>query len=306
MATSDLIMTLGKVIIAAAWADGKITHDEIISLKDLMFHLPNLTRLQWAELDMYIETPVVEGERERLVDTLRQQVNSGQDRQFALDTLQAMISADGEITESEQAMMDDVREQLDGGMNVFGGFRRLVGGSIDERTERLKSAPNRDEFYDDFIKNKVYYEVQRRLQSGEVDLDMPDDQLRKLSFAGGLMAQIARVQAGINEDELQAIADALETHWQMPRPHAAFVAQVAASELAENLDYMRTAREFYGLCTEAELSNFLDALFQVAASDGMATYAELEEVRAISRTLHFSNEQFIAAKIKIPKDKRET
>lgn len=306
MANSDLIMTLGKVIIAAAWADGKIAHDEIVSLKDLMFLLPDLTRLQWAELDMYIETPVSAEERERLIDELRRQVRSGKDRQFALETLQAMISADGEITDSEQAVMDDVQEQLEGGMNIIGGFRRLVGGSIDERKERLKSAPNRSEFYDDFIKNKVYYEVQRRLQLGEADLDIPDDQLRKLSFAGGLMAQIARVHAGINEDELQAIAQALETHWQMPRVQAVFVAQVATSELAENLDYMRTAREFYALCTQDELDDFLDVLFEVAASDGMATYAEIEEIRAISRTLHFSHEQFINAKIKIPKDKRET
>ena len=302
----ELIIILAKVIIAAAWADGKITNDEINHLKDLMFRMPNMTRLQWAELDMYIETPVDDAERERLIEELRRQVSGSDDRQLALDTLLAMIEADGDVSDDEQAMMDTVKEVLtDSGAVMFNSIKRLVTGSIDERAERIAEAPNRDAYYHDFITNKVYYEVQRRLRMGETELNIDDNKLRKLSLAGGLMAQIARVHQGINDDELQAIAESLEKHWQLPRTESAFVAQVATSELAENIDYMRTAREFYDVCDNQEILDFVDILFEVAASDGIATMSEIEEIRAVSKSLLVNHDQFIEAKIKIPRDKRE-
>ena len=40
MSDRNLIFTLAKVIIAAAWADGQVSHEEVNSLKDLLFQLP--------------------------------------------------------------------------------------------------------------------------------------------------------------------------------------------------------------------------------------------------------------------------
>ena len=48
MVDSNLILTLSKVIISTAWADGEVSHEEINSLKDLLFRLPNITGREWA------------------------------------------------------------------------------------------------------------------------------------------------------------------------------------------------------------------------------------------------------------------
>jgi uncharacterized membrane protein YebE (DUF533 family) len=55
MSDATFILTLGKVIIAAAWADGEVAHDEMNCLKDLLFRLPGLTGREWAMLEMYTE-----------------------------------------------------------------------------------------------------------------------------------------------------------------------------------------------------------------------------------------------------------
>ena len=68
---SDAIMALAKVMIAAAWADGNVGIEEMNSLKDLLFQLPEMTASDWAELDIYIETPVGDAERARLVADLQ-------------------------------------------------------------------------------------------------------------------------------------------------------------------------------------------------------------------------------------------
>ena len=71
MKKQHLILTLAKVLLAAAWADGEMSHEEINSMKDLLFRLPQLSARQWASLQMYMEAPVGDAERARLVDELR-------------------------------------------------------------------------------------------------------------------------------------------------------------------------------------------------------------------------------------------
>ena len=58
MSNSNVMLSLAKVMVAAAWADGVITNEEINSLKDLLFHLKGITAQDWAEIDIYVETPV--------------------------------------------------------------------------------------------------------------------------------------------------------------------------------------------------------------------------------------------------------
>ena len=63
-------------------------------------------------------------------------------------------------------------------------------------------------------------------------------------------------------------------------------------------------REFGAATTREERLRFLDVLFQIALADGFVTYEETEEIRLISQGINLANEEFIAAKIKIPRDKR--
>jgi len=71
MANEEMILTLAKVIIAAAWADGKVGHEEINALKDLLFNLRGINAKQWAELEIYLEAPITPEERAKLLDELQ-------------------------------------------------------------------------------------------------------------------------------------------------------------------------------------------------------------------------------------------
>lgn len=305
MPQSKLIMTLGKVIIAAAWADGQIAHDEVNSLKDLLFHLPGLNAKDWAELDIYMESPVGEAERQRLVDELLRVVRSPRDRQLALETLDALVNADGQVTAEEHEVVAEIKRELESqDVSVFGALGRLFSGPLQRRSAAV-DAPNREQFLYDFIHNKVYYTVQRRLEAEGASMSLSEEKLRKLSLAAGVMGRVARVRDGVDEREQQHIAAALVDRWGISQDEAAIVAEAATSEQAATMDHFRTAREFFELCTPEELVSFADVLFQIAAADGLVTRDEIEEIRSISRTLLLSHEQFIAAKLKIPREQRE-
>jgi uncharacterized tellurite resistance protein B-like protein len=303
MSNERLIMTLAKVLVAAAWADGELTHEEVNSMKDLLYRLPQLSARQWASLQMYTEAPVGEAERARLVEDLRHAIESPQDRELALRTLDEMMRVDGQVSEEEELAAAEIKaaiESVDVGL-----LGRLVKGMTGRRTQAVANAPNREDYFDDFVKNKVYYGVRRRLDIGEAEMDVGEDVLRTLSLAGGIMAQIAQVNPDVTEPEVATMADALQTHWHLAPEQAAFVAEVAVSETASLLDQHRLARQFANVTSPQERAEFLDVLFAVAAADGEASYAEIEEIRRISRSLKLSHEQFIEAKLKIPRDQRK-
>jgi uncharacterized membrane protein YebE (DUF533 family) len=67
-ARKDLIMTLAKALIAAAWSDGEISLDERNCLKELLFNLRELTARDWASLEIYMAAPL-EVEEKRISST---------------------------------------------------------------------------------------------------------------------------------------------------------------------------------------------------------------------------------------------
>lgn len=303
----NLILALAKVIIAAAWADGQVTHGEINNLKDLLFRLPDLTGREWAMLEMYIDAPVGETERARLVEQLRDEIRTSADKALALAALDDLSYVDGRLAPEEEAVLAEIKEAIQfADVGLIGALSGLVRGMVGRRRAALAEAPNREEYFEDFIKNRVYYGVRRRLDAGpgEGELDIPETELRKLCLAGGLMARVAHVDREVQAGEVAAMVAALQRDWELDGPAAAFVAETAVDELGYDMDYYRLTREFFSNTTREERVRFLDVLFNVADADGQVSVDEIEEIRTITRSLKLEHHEFIAAKLRIPKERR--
>jgi uncharacterized tellurite resistance protein B-like protein len=299
MPESNMILTLAKVIIAAAWADGEVTHDEINSLKDLLFHLKGLTARDWSELEIYLDSPVHTAERNRLVAELQAVITSPQDKVLALTALNEMIKADGEVTEEERVVTQEIETAIEAvDVNIFGHMGRLMRGPLRRRQQVVAEPHNRELYMEDFLKNRIYFQVRRRLDLGEAELDLPQEDLRKLSLAGGIMARVAHVDHEVTESEFSAMVDALQKDWGLSHEAATFVTEIALSEFGAELDHYRLNREFFTATSEQERIRFMDALFAVAKADGEISHRETEEIRLISRGLKLTHQQFIQAKLR--------
>ena len=305
MPRSNAIKALAKVMIAAAWTDGSVTNEEMNSLKDLLFQLPEMTASDWAELDIYIETPVGEAERVRLVADLQANLKSSQDKELAITMIDELVSADGEITAEERESVEQIKSAIrDANVGVLGSMGNFLGSSVNRRSKKVADAPNRELYLDDYVKNKVYYNVSRRLELEETEIDIPEKELRKLSLAGGLMARVAYVDHEVQEGEFDSMVNAIQSNWELSDVEAALVAESAVSAITKGLDYYRMSRRFFESTTEDERVHFMDALFAVADGDGHVSYEEIEEIRTIATVLKLHHKQFIDAKLKIPRDRR--
>jgi uncharacterized tellurite resistance protein B-like protein len=304
---------LAKVAIAAAWADGEITPQEITSVKQVLMRLPNssgksgpqLTAREFALLEMYARLPVEADERARLLEELQAAKWTPADRQLAIETLTNLIQADGSVTSDEQAVVAEVTAAIDaaaGGSTKSLG--RLFGRSVKQVASASGSAPNRERDLDEFMKNKAYYMIRTRLADEGVEAGMSDAELRKLSTATGLMARVSRVDPSSGEEELTAIAQALQSHWPISAEAARIAAEATLSGISLDTDPLRLAQELLEITDEDERARFIDALFVVAFADGFVSQAELSEIGSIASFLYVPRKAFINAKVKIPAEQR--
>ena len=296
------LLSLAKVLIAAAWADGQITVEEHNCLKDIIFHLTDsgtpLSGQEWALLEMYMDSPIAANERAQLVTELQDAIRSSAEKRFVINALQQMALADGVSEEEEQRIVREMEQAInESETGVMDGLNRLLGGALQRRSAAVQSAPNRDAYFDDFLKNKVYYELSRQLREEGKSLDLPDDEVRKLGLAGGLMARIANVDQNISAEEQRIMAEVMERHWQLTPEAAEFVANVAVSSLDVNYDYYRMTREFATSTSDEERRNFLVALFLIAGADQDVSFEETEEIRLVSRGINVTHQDFINAKL---------
>jgi hypothetical protein len=115
---------------------------------------------------------------------------------------------------------------------------------VQRRSTAIAIAPNREDAFEDFVKNRIYYLVRERLRLGTADLSVPDAEVRKLSLAGGLMARVANIDRTLTSEERDAMITVLQTDWGVSHVAAALIAEVAVSAVASDLDYFRLTRTF--------------------------------------------------------------
>jgi len=298
MPNSDLILCLAKVLVAAAWADEEVSHDEINALKDLLFHLPGLSARDWAELEIYIDSPIDPSERTRLLQDLQAAIRTRQEKTLASETLEQLIQADGSVTPDERAIADEIQSAIDSiNTNIFSRMGKMIRSSVTKRSQTVAGTANREQYLEDFIHNRIYYKLKRKLGEDEAEIQLTDDEFRKLALASGLLSRVAFVDKNVTTEEKTSIVEILRSGWDLRRETAVLVAETALSAFEEGLDYYRLSREFFIATEEKERFNFLRALFRVAASDGDLSHEEAEEIRKIAQVLKLTHKQYIDAKL---------
>lgn len=294
-----VILTLAKVLVAAAWADGVLSTDEVNSMKrDLLTKIPNLSTQQWASVAIYFDSPVDEAERTRLIQQLRSQITTPLGKQLVFDALDDLVAADGAVSDEERRVVDEVKAAIESGNSAgLGKVSRLFRGRS-APAPVVAQGPNREVYLDEYIQNRVYYVIRRRLDQAGVAPKLSDAEIRKLSLAGGMMAVVARTNPQVTEQEKATMTATLQQNWRLNDEQAAFLVDVAVSQQPADLDSFRLADGFAAVSDYDERGQLVDALFAIAAADGAVNNDEVETIRGMANSLVLTHERFIEAKLK--------
>lgn len=289
-------VSLARVLIALAWADGQISHEELNFLKDFIFKF-DVTGEEWARLEMYLEDPVPPQEAEALIQDFVQRIGSHQERQVVLSALEGLMRADGMTTQEEREFLDRFTalvRQAPSAPALLNGIRGLFTHTVfqpvhgSQRSEELR----------EFLNNRVLFKVRRALERERLSLEARPDELAFATLFGGLLALVASVHEGLDARELAALRRHLHQTAGLSQEAVELILSVIQETAARGLDRFRLTREFYGKSTPDQRVQLLDCLFDIAGSDADLQHAEVEEVRAIAYGLKFTHREFIQAKLK--------
>ncbi|MBN2182631.1 MAG: TerB family tellurite resistance protein [Sedimentisphaerales bacterium] len=306
MLNKEFVMDLARLVIAAAWADGRLQNEEINSLKDLLFNLEEVTGEDWATLEIYMDSPVEPQEADQLLERVLSRIKSPQDRDFVIATLENLIRADGVVSDEEKAILEKIKEQASSvEVGIFAKLSKMMKRSISNRNQTYKSAAQRESQINDFIENKIYYQLKSDRDKKGIKIDLPEEKLKQLCLAAGLLARIAAVDSGISDREKQTIRDVLSEQWNLSERQANIITEISCDRTLKGLDFFRLTRGFFECTTLQQRKDFIKSLFRIANASDKTSHDETEEIRRISNSLKLSHKDFIEAKLTIPDEQRE-
>lgn len=299
-------MDLAKLLIAAAWADGELQNEEINSLKDLLFNLEGVTGDEWAHLEVYMDSPVSAQEREKLLSRVLSNIRSEEDKVLVVTTLERLFEADGKVTDEEKSALEEIKSAVSGvSTGLLSRLSKLVKGAMVKRDENYQASAQREGRVDDYVENTIYYQLKSEIQNKGTDIGIPEQKLRKLCLAAGLLARISAVDEEVSDQEKQTIKEVLSAEWGLSQREADLVARISLDTSLKGLDHFRLSRGFFECTDIHERRSFLKCLFTIANASGRTSYAETEEIRKIANSLKLAHKDFIEAKLSIPDGDRE-
>jgi uncharacterized tellurite resistance protein B-like protein len=283
-----------KLLVALAWADGKIQAAELNFIKRLVLRF-GLDDQIWAELDPYLEDPVNDAERQALARDLSEHLKLPGARAEVLGMLEHLTGSDETVTAEEKEALQEIRAvlQSDGSSGLLSGLKRLFGGA--KAGARSSEHLSRD--VDTFLQNKVLYRLRRQLKQREAQVEADDRRLSFWALFGGLMGRVIAADENLHEQEVQAIGRILAARSDLDAEHSALVTSVVSEESLKGLDRYRLIQGFLELSTPDERLMLVSCLFDVATADGDLPASEHEEIRGVAYGLGLSHRQFIDAKL---------
>lgn len=282
-----LALTLGKLLVAVAWADGTLQDEEVEVLKDLIYSLPDLSREDWASIEVYMQSPVTGKECQLLMDKFRSMLKTEEQKRYALNALRRVLGAGGgNLTKEEKALFHVLHEEIE---SASGGFASKIGeffeASRDHRKRTLNRIPKRERNLDDFIDNPVFYHAFQRITARGIVIHMNRAELEKLCTAGALMAAIAQADGEVDPMETLEIKEAFMKHWKVNKEASEIVAEIAVDHEVIGLDLLRLCRKLFQETTDEERKHFFLILCDIIRADNKVVADELERVRAIATHL---------------------
>jgi uncharacterized tellurite resistance protein B-like protein len=305
MADKSFILELGKLLIAAAWADGVLSTEEVNGLKELLFQLPDISGEEWMELELYMASPVGEAERQRLLDRVLGRMGSAGDKALALETIEKLMPPEASKSDQQTEVIQQLGDDLEQGRAGFlDHLRRPFRRMLNLRGQHYTQEQDRETRLEDFIKNTIYFQVTMELRDRGITFEMPDSEIRKLCLAAGLMARVAGVDHVVSSEETRVMSGVLQRHWTLTEEQAQLVAEISHHRIFRGLDSVRLVKRFKDLTTRTERKDFLHCLFEVANAADQTSFEEIEEIRSLVKGMDLSHQDFLDAKLAIPREDR--
>ncbi|MFP4323732.1 MAG: TerB family tellurite resistance protein [Anaerolineales bacterium] len=284
--------SLARLLIGVAWRDGEITPAELGLLKDITFRLPEISRHDWEDLNIYWITPINQITLQRLTGAFLESLGAEEARQAAKGMLADLVQADGDVSPAERSLLRQAEDQIESrDEGIAYTLGELLHHALPRRELHLQDEVNRADYLANFFRSNVTKHLEELFGKGVgARLGLSEEELHKLGLAGALMGRVAYADQTLDDEEMRLIERVVRREMSMPPEHAAIVVDFVSDAASHDFDLFRLTRDFYEATSYQERLDFIDILFDIAHEhDGISA----EETAAI---------QEIAVALKIDAD----
>jgi len=285
-----------RVLAAAAWADGKLVAAELNALKRWAKDL-GVGSEGWARLEPYLDEPVTGAEAEMLVRDFFERISVQSERRALIAAVEDLTKADGHVDPRERELIESLSFATQGASAVDVVLRRLRGlFGIDPGKPKSNGngEPFRHEEMETFRSHRLLFRLRRRLRAAA--LDASDRDLELLACWATLLARVAGADSAVTESEKAKIRGVLSNRVALAPPILDLVVRVVCEAAKDDLDRSRSVAVLMERTTPEHRVDVLEALFEVAAADGVLEPKAVYEVRAIAKALQIPDSSFADAK----------
>ncbi|UCH46270.1 MAG: TerB family tellurite resistance protein [Nitrospiraceae bacterium] len=133
------------------------------------------------------------------------------------------------------------------------------------------------------------------------DQERPEDTAEhSLEIAtAALLIQMMRADFQVNDEELQAIADAMSSRFDLSNKETGEILKLAEDEICKSTGYFEFTSLLNKRLTREQKIKVTEQLWEIAFSDTVLDKHEEHMVRKISHLLHLSHREFIDAKLRV-------
>ena len=96
----------------------------------------------------------------------------------------------------------------------------------------------------------------------------------------------------------------LQQLWNLPKAEADLITDMSHTRIMHGLDLVRLTTGFCEYTTIDERKAFLQFLFAIANAAEQTSHEEIEEIRRIAKALELPHQEFINAKLTVPREQR--
>lgn len=286
-----------KVLIAAAWADEKLSPNEIRTLSYYLQRL-EVSSEEYEALKPLLERPIPGADARLLVEEQLKVLTSTEEQRTLVAAVEDLLAADNRLSAAEVRFLRDLRELTHNPPTAHVFIEHLRGLWS---TSAPPPSADRSAAIEQFLQQRLleYFRsaiILARARGGlSTDESIADRDLYRAVIWAGLLSRVAAADRNLCPAEKDQLVDILGAGGDLPEPDLEVVASACIDGSLAELDLRMLVQEFLNVSSPEESSALLDSMFLIAAADGKLQEAELRLIREIAQNAGFSDRAFQAS-----------
>jgi uncharacterized tellurite resistance protein B-like protein len=285
-----------KTLVAAAWADGELSAQEIRTISQYLQRF-RADDDEAAEVQALLKRRLSTSEASQILQEQLKVLTTAEEQRTLVAAVEDLLVSDNRLDPQEAAFLRQIRELTRdvSTPQLFVSRLRALWTRAPSGQEAKHGEMSQ------FLQNRLLEHFRGRIALARaraglsVEDGIRDADLYRAVIWAGLLSEVARVDASLCPAEQDQLLGLLSVAGTVPRPDLEVIVGAFNDGSLVGLDLGVLVREFLNLVSPDDAALILDGLFLVAAADGKLQDREVSLIRTIAQGAGFPENSFLAA-----------